>query len=185
MAAFPRPVKSTNNPIQTALPNDKTVFAIDDGTREITLVNKYNQVICKIHFRTSDFSILDRFKALQETLPSILEPLSRIDINPDGTNDGKDAEAWAILKKAEGIAKEQLNILLDMNEADKIFKTRHPFSSVGGKFFLTQVIEALGKAINAAIEEEAALMQKNIAQYTDDLENEDVSANAGAATDNA
>lgn len=183
---FPRPVKNTT-PAQTdtATPNGKTIFAVDDGTREITIVNTFNQVICRIRFRTSDFSILDRYEDLKKNLPTIIEPLSRIDISPDGTNDGAGDEAWATLKKAESIIKEQLNILLDMNEADKIFATRNPFSSVGGEFFATKVIDVLGVAIKNAMEEEADLMQRRIAKYTDDLNNGDVTANAGATANNA
>ena len=50
---FPRPTKKVEP--QIVKPDGKSVFAIDDGTREVTLVNTYGKVICKIHFRTQTF----------------------------------------------------------------------------------------------------------------------------------
>ena len=66
----------------TASPNNKNVFSLDDGTREITLVNNYNKVICRIHFRPSDISIMDRYDLLTKDFDKIIEPLQQININP-------------------------------------------------------------------------------------------------------
>lgn len=33
---------------------------VDDGTREIPLVNKFGKLICKVYMRPADMSILDR-----------------------------------------------------------------------------------------------------------------------------
>jgi len=152
---------------KTGIPNQ---YVLDDGTREITLVNKQGQVICKLHFRTSEIDIVERFRELEASLPDIVAPLSKLRINPDGTaGESSDEDAWGAMKKAERILKDKINALLDMDEADEIFKTRNPFSSIGGEFFVTRVIEVLGKAITDAISEEAKLTQERIAKYTNDL----------------
>lgn len=181
---FPRPVKRVEP--QTATPDGKTVFAVDDGTREVTLVNTYGKVICKIHFRTGELAIMDRFNALVDDMPKIIEPLNRININADGSTEENDNRSWAVLKQVEGTLKQRINTLLDMDEAEEIFKTRSPFSSIGGVFFVERVLNALGDAITAQIEEETKLTQARIAPYTEDLDEGDgVSADAGTATDNA
>lgn len=180
--AFPRPMKRIEP--TTAKPDGKSVFAVDDGTREVTLVNTYGKVICRLHFRTGELAIMDRFNQLTEDLPKIVEPLERVDMNPDGSAVDSD-EGWAVVKQVEGNIKQRINALLDMDEADEIFKTRSPFSSVGGIFFVERVLTALGDAITAQIKEEAALSQARIAKYVEDVAEEEVNRNAGTTSENA
>lgn len=180
---FPRPNIKKIEP-QTAKPNGKTVFAVDDGTREVTLVNTYGKVICRLHFRTGELAIMDRFNALTADLPKIVEPLERVDMDADGSATDN-VDGWAIVKQVEGNIKQRINALLDMDEADEIFKTRSPFSSIGGVFFVEHVLNALGEAITAQIKEEAALSQARIAKYVDDVAEDEVSTDAGTATENA
>lgn len=183
-APFPFPKKKAEPQTQTAKPNGKNVFAVDDGTREITLVNTYGKVICRIHFRTGELAIMDRFNALTEDLPNIIAPLEHVNMNADGTADDN-ADNWAVIKRVEGNVKQRINALLDTDEADEIFKTRSPFSSIGGVFFVEHVLKALGDAIVAQIEEESALSQARIAKYLDDVTEDEVNANVGTTADEA
>ncbi len=155
-------------------------FTLDDGTKEITLVNPYGKVICKLHIRTGDIGIYDRYKAFMENFDSIIQPLSDVDIGPDGTVSFEDQ--WETVKKVEADFKQQLNELLDMDEADAIFATRKPFSSVNGHFFAENVITVLGQVIASAIEEETKLSAERIKRHLDDLE--DVNGGAGATSEN-
>lgn len=154
-------------------------FTLDDGTKEITLVNPFGQVICKLHIRTGDIGIYDRYKALMQNFDSIIQPLADVDISQDGTTSLE--EQWEILKKVEANFKQRLNEMLDMDEADAIFATRKPFSSVNGHFFAENVITVLGQVISSAIEEEAKLSAERIKKHLNDLE--DVNSNAGAASE--
>ncbi len=120
-------------PAATLTPNGRNIFAVDDGTREVTLVNTYGKVICKIHFRTGEIAIMDRYNALTNDLPGLLAPLQQVDINADGSAVDAD-KGWAVIKQAEALLKQRINALFDMDEADEIFKTRSMFSSVGGVF---------------------------------------------------
>ncbi len=159
--------------------NNQDVFELDDGTREIALVNRYGELICKIHFRTAELAIVDRFNDLEKDFPKIIEPLGNININPDGTVNESDEESWAVLKRVEADIKRRLNTLLDSSDADEIFKTRFPFSSINGRFFIENVLDVLGKAITVRIEEEAKLSQARLKKYTDDLDKNEVTADAG------
>lgn len=151
-------------------PDNKAVFSLDDGTKEITLVNPYGRVIAKLHIRTADISILDRFNALMKDFSSITKPLEDISLNADGTVEFD--RDWAKVKKVEGLLIQKINALFDMDDANDLFATRNPFSSVNGRFFVENVLEVLGNVINRAVEEEAKLARARTEKYTNDLEGE-------------
>lgn len=167
-------------------PNGKTVFSIDDGTREITLVNPYGMLICKIHFRPSDISIMDRYNQLTADFDKIIAPIAKTNIQPDGTaSENATDEEWAALKEVESTLIQRINALLDTKDAGEIFKTRNAFSSVGGTFFVERVLDAIGNVILAYMQEETELSKARIAKYTEDLNADEVSGDAGRTADNA
>lgn len=140
---------------------------VDDGTREIPLVNKYGKLICNIYIRPADcLSLLDRYEALMGDFENIIKPLAEIDIKADGSA-AYDA-GREVLRGVEAELKRRINELFDMEEADDIFSKRNPFSSVGGEFFVTRVLQALGDVVVAAVKEEAALSQQHTEKYLTD-----------------
>lgn len=141
---------------------------IDDGTREIPLVNKFGKLICNIYIRPADISILDRYNALAADFKDIVEPLKDINIKNDGS--ATFDEEWAIMKSVEAELKARINALFDMEEADEIFKNRSPFSSVGGKFFCESVIEVIGEIITEAVKEEMALSKERTDKWLSDIQ---------------
>lgn len=161
----------------------KSVVVVDDGTREYPIVNKYGKEICRIHFRPADFSIIDRYNALMVSFDQLVEPLKGLSLNSDGT--AAFDQDWQVLKQVEGRLKDKFNELFDMDEADEIFATRNPFSSVGGRFFCLNVLNALQTVVTTAVEEEAKLSQQRMAKYLADIESEkpaaEESTDAGAA----
>lgn len=58
---------------------------VDDGTREVPLLNTFGKEICRVHFRPADYSILDRYNALMGGFDEMVEPLKHITIKNDGT----------------------------------------------------------------------------------------------------
>lgn len=152
---------------------------IDDGTREIPLYNTFGTLICKVHIRPADVSIIDRYNELMKNFDTVVAPLKKINIKNDGT--ATFDRDWEILKKVEADLMEKINALFDMDEAEKIFATRNPFSSVGGEFFCIRVLSALGQVITEAIEEEAALSKKRMSKHLKGLE---VNENAGESSEN-
>lgn len=140
---------------------------IDDGTREIPIKNKFGKLICNIYIRPADISILDRYQRLTDDFEDIIKPLQTVNINPDGT--AAFEEEWDALKKAEDVLKKRLNEVFDMDEADEIFKTRNPFSSINGKFFCESVIEVIGNLITDSIEEAYEESEKRMEKYLKDI----------------
>lgn len=141
------------------------IITIDDGTKEYTLTNKFGQEICKLHFRPGDLSIAERYHAMRGGFRNIVKPLENIDINADGTASVE--EDVKVLHEVDIAFRQKLNELLDMDDADSIFRTRNPFSSVGGKFFAERVMDALGNIIADAVEEESKASAARMAKYLD------------------
>ena len=155
---------------------------VDDGTREIPLVNKFGKTICTVYMRPADFSIIDRYNALMKDFESVVKPLTDLTLRNDGTAEFE--QDWQVLKEVEATLKQKINGLFDIDEADEIFAKRNPFSSVGGEFFCMKVLNALGGVIAEAIEEEAKLSHKRMDRYLQDVEPGEVE-DAGAVTENA
>lgn len=156
---------------------------VDDGTREIPIVNKFGKLICNVYIRPSDLSILDRYEELMRDFEGLVRPLENVDINADGT--AAFEEGWAVIKSVEAELKKRINTLFDMDEADAIFAKRNAFSSVGGEFFCTRVLNALSDVIVAAVKEESALSQKRMEKYLKDQGKSGGDNAAGSAPENA
>jgi len=138
-------------------------ITIDDGTREYELCNQYGTVIAKLHFRPADFSLAERFNSMRDEFAAAVRPLEHISINEDGT--AAEDEGIKALHDADIALRASLNRLLDTEDADEIFKTRNPFSVVGGKFFAERVIDALGQIITEAIDEETKASAERMSKY--------------------
>ena len=155
----------------------KTVI-IDDGTREFTMTNSYGQVIGKVHFRPADFSIIDRFNDLMKGFDAIVEPLKDLTLKNDGT--AAFEEDWEKVKKVETDLKTKIGELFDLDDVEAIFAKRTAFSSVGGNFYVFNVLTALQGVVEEAVEEEAKLSTDRMSKYLNDIE-----SNAGAASTGA
>ena len=142
---------------------------IDDGTREIPIKNKFGKLICNIYIRPADISILERYNKLTDDFDEIVKPLQSVSLNPDGT--AKFEDEWAAIKAAEDELKKRINEVFDMEEADEIFKTRNPFSSVNGKFFCLNVLEVIENIITESIEDAFEETEKRTEKYLKDLRN--------------
>ena len=152
---------------------------IDDGTKEYKIENQYGKEICRIHFRPADLALLDRFENISSTLQDALKPLQDRVLKSDGSP--ADDKGWEALKEAEAAVIAKFNELLDTDDLGDIFKTRSPFSSVGGRFFCEIILAAIGEVIVKEIEKEAAATQKRLAKYMPEPEAD----NAGAASADA
>ena len=171
--------------IQTATQAKALRGIVDDGTREIPILNKFGKLICNVYIRPADFSILDRYNDFVKDFDKIIDPLKNISINADGT--AALDEDWQVLKQVEQNIMDRFNMLFDMEEAQDIFAKRNALSSVGGEFFCMKILEALGDVIVTAVEEEAELSKKRTDKYLKDIEQEDPEdkTHAGESTDNA
>lgn len=152
-------------------------LVIDDGTKELIVENQYGQEICKLHVRTGDYSILDRYNQMLKDLPEVVKPLENVSIKNDGTNDFEDE--WKVIKDVEAALIKRLSEFFDTDEIKLIFEKRNAFSSVGGKFFVEVVLVALGEELARAISEETKKSAKRMSKYLSDLSDLDGESDAG------
>ena len=150
--------------------DNKNIFVLDDGTKEITVQNKFGEEICKLHIRSGDLSIMDRYKEMMAEYNDIIKPLA--DINVD--NDGESAvdSDWEIIKGVEKKLIDRIDYVFGMRDASKLFEARNAFSSIGGSFYIEKVLEMLGKIVSQAIDEEGEKTRQRLEKYTSDLKKE-------------
>lgn len=146
---------------------NNNIFTLDDGTEELTINNAYGQEIAKIHVRTSDIGIVDRYNELLKDFDKIIEPLGDVSMKSDGTSSFDDD--WAKIKDVESELIDKLNAVFDSNDIDKLFETRNAFSTIGGVFYIEKVIEMLGGVVSEAIANETKKTQARVEKYTKDI----------------
>ena len=149
---------------------NKNVFVLDDGTREIIVNNKYGEEICKLHIRSGDLSIMDRYKELMDDYEDIIAPLSALSVDDEG-NGNTDSD-WEVLKGVEKKLIDKIDYVFGMKDASKLFASRNAFSSIGGAFYIEKVLEMLGNIVSQSIDEEGEKTRKRLEKYTSDLKKE-------------
>ena len=145
---------------------NNTTIVIDDGTREIPILNKFGQEICKIYIRPSDWSILDRYKAFMASFDDVVKPLEDVGIKADGT--AQFEKDWEAIKGVEAEVKRRIDALLDTKCSDGIFATRNAFSIIGGRFYCEIILDAIGEIIERTLQEETAASAKRMNKYLSD-----------------
>lgn len=143
--------------------NKSLQIVIDDGTREIPVKNQFGKLICKIHIRPADYSIMDRYNDFTKDFEEIVKPLEEIGIT--NTGEAEVEEGWKVIKSVEAEIIRRFNSLFDMDDAEKLFKTRNAFSSIQGRFYCEIVLEALGEVILNAINEESEKTKAKVEKY--------------------
>ena len=146
------------------------IFTLDDGTKEIIVQNNFGDEICKLHIRSGDLSIMDRYKELMAEYEEIIKPLSTIHVEDDGSSD-IDSE-WEVIKGVEAKLIEKIDYVFGMKDAKKLFASRNAFSGIGGSFYIEKVLEMLGKVVAQSIDEEGEQTRKRLEKYTKDIEKE-------------
>ncbi len=143
------------------------IFTLDDGTVELTIQNSFGEEICKLHVRTSDISIIDRYNALLGDFDKIIAPLSDVSMRADGTSSFE--KDWEIIKGVETELISKLNAIFDTKDIGLLFENRNAFSTIGGVFYVEKVIKMLGNVVSEAISAEAEKAQKRVDKYTKDI----------------
>ena len=142
-------------------------FILDDGTKELTITNAFGEEICKLHVRTGDISIVDRYNEFTKGFDKIIEPLSNVTIKQDGTSSFE--SDWEVIKSVEKELIDKLNNIFDTRDIGLLFERRNAFSTIDGVFYVEKVIQMLGQVVSDAIEDEAKKAQKRVDKYTKDI----------------
>jgi len=146
-----------------------TEIVIDDGAVEVPIKNKKGEEIGVLRFHPGDFGILERVREAVDKIDAIVAPLEQLDLTPDGAAASDDG--MAVLKQATQGVYDLLDQTFDGNVAEAFCSKLHPFSSVGGEFYITKVLSAVSDYIAAYIEanNDSAASAARVSAYTSGL----------------
>lgn len=138
---------------------------VDDGSRRVPITNANGDEIGVFIFRPTDLGIIDRFNEMADEFDKITEPLEKVSVKPDGTADDTDDAQVQALHEAETRLFAAIDKLFDGNAAEAFFGKMHPFSPIGGKFYVEIVLEEVRNFINGQFEAEAKRIDARVGKY--------------------
>lgn len=153
-----------NANVQNTQNTTKPTIQIETGFIEVDVQDTSGKNVGVWYFNPTDVGIVDRFNAGIPKLEAVLEPL--IDANISNTGEGEDDESWAILQTATEGLYAVCDEVFRSNFAEAFFTATHPFSPVGGKFYVERAFEAAGNFISAQFDAEVNKVSRNIEKYT-------------------
>lgn len=140
-------------------------IVVDDGSQRIPIKNLAGDEIGVFYFRPTDIGIIQRFNDAISKFDEVIEPLEKIDINPDGTADENDDAAIDALKEAEKRLFELCDYIFGGNMSSAFFGKMHPFSPIGGIFYCENALDKVGAFITDQFQQETRKINKRINQY--------------------
>lgn len=139
---------------------------VDDGSERVSIYNKLGEEIGVFCFRPTDVGIIDRYNKVAADFEKITAPLENVNIKPNGTVNGEDADEAAAMKQAEENLFKACDYLFGGNMSEALFGKMHPFSPVKGHFYCENALAAVGKYISAQFDHEVKKINSRVAQYT-------------------
>lgn len=125
-----------------------TLNKSEDGKVIIPFKDRTGEVFGQFCFDPADSNILEHFEMLRVNIHKAAKCLKRISkINPDGTVTGWDVKSRVLMREAEAGVKDGFDKCFGKGTYEALFSQRRPFASVGGTFFVSNVIEALDKNV--------------------------------------
>lgn len=141
-------------------------ITVDDGSVEVPIRNKQQEVIGVFIFRPTDIGIIERYNKVIGDFDQITAPLESVNIKADGTVDEKDEAEMQAMKEAENRLYEACNFLFGGNFAEAFFGKMHPFSPVNGRFYCENALNAVGQYISAQFDREVKKVNSRVERYT-------------------
>lgn len=130
-----------------------TLNKSEDGKVIIPFKDRSGEVFGQLCFDPTDSSILGRFEVLRTNIQKAAKRLKRISkINPDGTVSGWDIKSRMLMREVEAGVRDGFEKCFGKGTYESLFSQRRPFASVGGTFFVSNVIKALDKSVFTAEE---------------------------------
>lgn len=137
------------------------VIKIEDGLKTYEIQNMEGKVLGSFSFNPSDTEIIHRHSEVVKSLEKLEMDISL----KDEENDLEKA-----LKEVEEVVYEKLDYLVGAEVSKTFFSIMGPFSPLAnGQFFIENVIDAIGQAINAEtgarVKKINSKIQKHTAKY--------------------
>lgn len=145
--------------------NQKPVqISIFDGRKQYEVVNKQGEVLGILLINPSDVGIVERYEKVSQMMEDSVEKLREIGVTGNGNaEEMKFADA---LKEASDEIKKNVDYLFDGNVSDTFFARTNPFSPIGDKFYIENVMEVVAKVIEIEFDTVVKKAKKRAAKYT-------------------
>ena len=141
-------------------------ITVDDGSVEVPIRNKQQEVIGVFVFRPTDIGIIERYNKVIGDFDEITAPLESVNIKADGTVDEKNEAEMKAMKEAEQRLYDACNYLFGGNFAEAFFGKMHPFSPVNGRFYCENALNAVGQYISTQFDREVKKVNSRVERYT-------------------
>ena len=130
-------------------------IVVDRGLEQYTIEDKNGTVLGKFEMNPADVELVKRYE-------HVAEAVSHIADNVDESKDIVD-----IIKEMEEKLNKQIDYLFNSNVSQSFFSITSPFTVLAnGEFFVENVLNAIGKLIEAETGKRFEKVQTKINQYT-------------------
>lgn len=131
---------------------------IDSGMKTYDLVNLDGKLLGQLTFNPSDTNIVKRHREVMEQLDRLKEDFSRT---------ARESTVSEDLAEIDRIVCEKVDYLLNADVSKTLFSIMGPFSPLAsGQFFIENVMDAIGKVIQADNVGKAKKVRQKINKYT-------------------
>ena len=128
---------------------------VDRGLEQYTIEDKNGTVLGKFEMNPADLELVKRYE-------HVTEAVSHIADNVDESKDIVD-----IVKEMEEKLNKQIDYLFNSNVSQSFFSITSPFTVLAnGEFFVENVLNAIGKLIEAETGKRFEKVQTKIGKYT-------------------
>lgn len=130
-------------------------IVVDRGLEEYTIEDKNGTVLGKFEMNPADVELVKRYEHVAESVSHIA----------DDVDESKDIVD--IVKEMEEKLNTQIDYLFNSNVSQSFFSITSPFTVLAnGEFFVENVINAIGKLIEAETGKRFKKVQTKIGKYT-------------------
>lgn len=130
-------------------------IVVDRGLEQYTIEDKNGTVLGKFEMNPADLEMVKRYE-------HVAEAVSHIADNVDESKDIVD-----IVKEMEEKLNKQIDYLFNSNVSQSFFSITSPFTVLAnGEFFVENVLNAIGKLIEAETGKRFEKVQTKIGKYT-------------------
>lgn len=141
-------------------------IVVDDGSERVSIVNKRGEEIGVFFFSPTDTGIIERYAEMVDGFDKIVEPLTSVNIAPDGTAAEDSPEEMDALHEAERRLYEACDKLFAGNFSEAFFGKMHPFSPINGHFYVENALNAVGAFISSRFGRETQKINARVERYT-------------------
>ena len=129
-----------------------------DGTKTYDLVNQDGKLLGQLTFNPSDTNIVERHAEVMKQLLNMKEDFSKTVRETTISED---------LAEIDRIVYEKIDYLLNADVSKTLISIMGPFSPLAnGQFFIENVMDAIGKVIQADTEKQSKKIRQKISKHT-------------------